>query len=497
MTVCFLSFSGPFNPSPIDHGGQHCMNPTHACTGKADPQVTQRSTSRRVAASSLAACALGSVFSLGSVAFAQDQPVIPDAQVQANVLKALAGAPELAAEDIHTRTVFGVVSLTGRVSTEAMQVRAENLAANSPGVKKVVDEMVVGSTATAASAVTSSADGPRTNSAGTTGQHVEVQRTAGSAAAGGDPAPGSAPASSAVMNDPERDQQAGYGSASNSPADAGPGNEGAPGSRRFPDLGPQDREARADRSGYEQIQAPLRGGQEAGKRVIIPSDTILRVRLDGTVSSNRSQAGSSFDGVMMSDVVADGAVAIPRGAQVHGTVTSATRAGILKGRGDLSLVLTSVTLGGQLYPLVTMAWEHHGGDKTIETLNKTAGFGAVGAVIGALAGGGAGAAVGGGIGAAAGLGSSATSGRGQVYLPAESVVTFRLAEAAAVTTVSQQEMQRLAYGSAPNLQPRYPRQHSYPDIYFGPSIYPGYYPGYYPRPYPGYYPPPYGYPPYY
>lgn len=490
------------------------MNSTHATATKSGPRITQPSAPFGIATRSLIACALGSMLALGSLPSAQAQEVIPDAQVQANVLKALAGAPELAGEDIHTRTVYGVVSLTGNVRSEALQVRAENLAANSTGVKKVVDEMAVGSPAAANSPPGVSAPIPATSSAGAGGQQAEVRHGAASASAGIDPAPGSAPASSAVMNDPERDQQqhqnqraystsaagsaeprpGGYGEQSSQTA---PNYEGAPEYRRYPNQGPQDTRAENGRSGYATNQAPFQGGQPAGRRVIIPPDTMLRVRLNETVSSDRSAAGSGFDGVVMSDIIADGAIAIPRGAQVRGTVVSATRAGVLKGRGDLSLALTSVALGGQVYPLVTSTWAHHGGDKTIETVNKTAGFGAVGAVVGALAGRGEGAAVGGGIGAAAGLGSSATSGRGQVYLPAEAVVSFRLADAASVMTVSQQEMQRLAYGFAPNLRPQYPRRREAPQIYMGPTFYPGYYPGYYPRPYPGYYPPPYGYPPYY
>ena len=37
----------------------------------------------------------------------------PDAQVEANVLKALAAAPELSTQDIQSATVYGVVTLSG------------------------------------------------------------------------------------------------------------------------------------------------------------------------------------------------------------------------------------------------------------------------------------------------------------------------------------------------------------------------------------------------
>ena len=108
-------------------------------------------------------------------------------------------------------------------------------------------------------------------------------------------------------------------------------------------------------------------------------------------------------------------------------------------------------------------------------MNKTAGFGAAGALIGALAGGGVGAAVGGGIGAAAGLGSSAASGHGQVIIPSEAIVTFHTAQPTTVATVSQQEMQRLAYGVPPGADGR-PVPRPYPPAYAAPGYYPGYYP---------------------
>ena len=149
----------------------------------------------------------------------------------------------------------------------------------------------------------------------------------------------------------------------------------------------------------------------------------------------------------------------------------------------MSIQLTQVTLGGKVYPLASDIWAHNGADKTVESINKTLGVGAVGAIIGAIAGGGKGAAIGGGVGAAAGLGSSAASGDRQVFIPAEAIVVFHTTAETPVVTVSEQEMQRLAYGAGPNAdQP--PTRRVY-------RVYPGYYPP------PGYSPyPPQGYPPY-
>ena len=85
---------------------------------------------------------------LGSgMGFAQTKPgTIPDAQVEANVLKALAGAPELADQSIMSTTVYGVVTLNGTVRDEPSRDLAEHLVANTAGVQKVIDQLVIGVT---------------------------------------------------------------------------------------------------------------------------------------------------------------------------------------------------------------------------------------------------------------------------------------------------------------------------------------------------------------
>ena len=69
---------------------------------------------------------------------------MPDAAVEANVLKALAGAPDLANQPMTTTTVYGVVTLSGSVESEALRVEAETIVSKTKGVKKVVDEMTLG-----------------------------------------------------------------------------------------------------------------------------------------------------------------------------------------------------------------------------------------------------------------------------------------------------------------------------------------------------------------
>ena len=168
--------------------------------------------------------------------------------------------------------------------------------------------------------------------------------------------------------------------------------------------------------------APIPGGQQAGIPVTVAPGSILRVRINQGLDSNRIQPGTAFDGTVLTDVVADGQVAIPRGATVSGVVVAAKKAGTFKGQGQLALQINSLTLGGQVYPLDTEVWAATGQDKTGGTVGATVGTSAFGAILGGIVGGGAGAAIGAGAGAGVGLAGSAATPRGQIIIPPESVL---------------------------------------------------------------------------
>ncbi|WP_176441651.1 BON domain-containing protein [Granulicella rosea] len=413
---------------------------------------------------------------------AMAQSGVPDAQVEANVLKALAGAPELANESIRTTTVYGTVTLSGSVRDESLRTRAENLAANANGVKKVVDELTLGVGTPAAEANLPQAGAPGMQDQAPpppqddqSGSNPLLQSDGTIAPAPGQPQAPDQPQMAQQQDQPPMPTTYPNGHPINPGGDPNAQQQqpsqnpyGAP--PQYPQRYPQ-----------QYAQAPY-GGQPGGALVTVPTGTMIRIRVNQPLSSNHSKPGMVFDGVVANDVIAGGAVAIPRGATVQGKVVDAKASGALKGRGELSLQITQVMMGGKVYPINSTLWAHNGSDKTIETVNKTAGFGAIGALLGAAAGGGVGAAVGGGIGAAAGLGSSATSGGGQVFVPSEGIITFNLAQEVAVTTVSEQEMQRLAYGVPAGAQPGYPMRRR---VYYAPGPYP---PGYYYGP--GYYYPP-------
>ena len=483
--------------------------------------------SRRIFPATAAALlvALASGVSLSAQSSAKS--AVSDAQVQANVLKSLAGAPDLANQSITTTTAFGVVTLSGSVQSESQRTEAENLTARTSGVQKVVDELTVSADAANTQPGQPAASGGNGAMADT--QAPPPPDTAGQdptqfpdMAAGPSYGPG-APEYRQPYNGPhappppdypqqqqQYPQQQGYPQQGQQgypqQSQQGYPQQGYPQYPQQPSYGqqpPQQGYPQQGQQGYPQQGYPQQGypqqqpypqrprggyygapayaGQQAGQQVLIPAGALVRIRIDQTLDSAQTKTGDRFDGVVVNDVAAEGAIAIPRGAVVHGTVVDARKSGSVSGRGELSLELTSVSLGGQDYLIASDVWTHNGADKAVQSVNSTLVGGVLGALVGAAAGGGQGAAIGAGVGGAAGLGVSAASHNGQVYVPSEGLLTFHLAQPATVATVSQEEMDRLAQGAGPaggsqqpqlvRRRPYYPAPYPYP-VYRAPYPYP-------------------------
>jgi hypothetical protein len=413
----------------------------------------------------------------GVAGIAQEKTaIIPDAQVEANVLKSLAATPQLADQPISTTTVYGQVTLSGSVRDEASRDMAESVTSNTPGVNKVIDQLAIGT------AAPEDAQGQNQNSAADSPDSALQQNGAHPPDAQqqedqpGDTGATVAPPPSGSNGAPQ------YGAAG-TPPNGGTQPQYDP---EYGPAGPLPREGQNQTEGpYRRPYSPSDGQtppppyvrsypvQRGGEAVVVPSGTLIRVRINGGMDSKNTAVGTLFDGVVINDIVADNAVAIPRGALALGKVVDAHSAGSLKGKGELVLQLTQITLGGQTFPIVSDAWSHQGADKTGQTVGNAVGLGAFGALIGAVAGGGPGALIGAGVGGAAGLGTSAASRRGEAVVPAEAILNFRLAQQAPLTTVSQEEMNRLATGVQPRQQLRRRRNPPPPPYYYyGPAYYP-------------------------
>lgn len=162
--------------------------------------------------------------------------------------------------------------------------------------------------------------------------------------------------------------------------------------------------------------------------IIVPAGTALVVTVVEALSSKTSKSGQTFLATLAQPVSVQGTTAIPKGSSVTGTVITAKEKGKIKGEGQLSLALTSITVRGQNYSIQTGTLDSAVKGKGKRTAVTTGGGAAGGALIGGLAGGGKGAGIGALVGAAGGLAGGAFTGNKQIEIPAESALTFSLSK---------------------------------------------------------------------
>src|SRR5262245_14411525 len=170
----------------------------------------------------------------------------------------------------------------------------------------------------------------------------------------------------------------------------------------------------------------LAGNANAQRTATIDAGTAITVRTNETINA-RDSDGRIYSGVVAQDVIGRGGyVVLPEGSDVDLVVRQVSR-------NELALDLDSVVVNGQRYGVETeqniVQSDSDRGLGVNQRTGKYVGGGAVlGAIIGAIAGGGKGAAIGAGAGAAAGAGYQTVTRGKSVRIPAESLLTFRLAE---------------------------------------------------------------------
>jgi len=160
--------------------------------------------------------------------------------------------------------------------------------------------------------------------------------------------------------------------------------------------------------------------------VTIPAGTRISVRTIDAVDSTKNHVGDRFQASIEEPVTVDGAVVVPKRADVYGRLAESKTSGTFAGRSQLKLELTGIVVNGQTVPVVTGEYELAGKSRGASTAKRTVGGAAVGSVIGAIAGGGKGAAIGAGVGGGVGAGSEIVTKGDQVKVPSETLLDFTL-----------------------------------------------------------------------
>ena len=199
-------------------------------------------------------------------------------------------------------------------------------------------------------------------------------------------------------------------------------------------------------------QAPPPPPAPTFKTVTVASGESIAVRVTQTLDSASTQPGASFSGVVSSDVLVDGLVAIPAGSAVSGHVDDVKDAAHFKGSASLTLSLASITRRGEHIPVTTDPYTVQGKGRGSNTAEKVGGGAAVGAILGGIFGGGKGAAIGAAAGGGTGAGVNAVTRGQQVQVASETVVRFTL-QTPVTVRVRIDGGDRRERGDQPALQP--------------------------------------------
>ena len=205
----------------------------------------------------------------------------------------------------------------------------------------------------------------------------------------------------------------------------------------------QSAPSQSDATSGTQVTAPSQTAPSAPQAppppavVDMPAGTDLRVRLDQDLGSKTSKPGDSFTATLANPVVVDGETIVPKGARAEGTVIDAKPLGRFKGGATLSIRLERVTTRWGSYPVATSTISRAENGKGKRTGIMAGGGAGLGAVIGGLAGGGKGALIGALAGGGAGTAGSAFTGNKNIFLPAETLLTFHLDHSVHITKAQQ------------------------------------------------------------
>jgi hypothetical protein len=166
--------------------------------------------------------------------------------------------------------------------------------------------------------------------------------------------------------------------------------------------------------------------QPAAAGITIPADTQLTVRMIEGVDSEKARLGQTFRASLDEPVMVNGQEVIPRGADVLTKLVQDQKSGHIEGRTVLTLAIQTVTVNGRPIDVTTTDVQTASSSRGKRSAGVVGGGAALGAIIGAIAGGGKGAAIGAGSGAAVGAGAEVLTGGQKVKIPSETRLTFRL-----------------------------------------------------------------------
>jgi hypothetical protein len=147
--------------------------------------------------------------------------------------------------------------------------------------------------------------------------------------------------------------------------------------------------------------------------------------IDG-VNSETAHTGQTFRASLDEPIIVNGQTVAPRGTDVLTKLVEDRQSGKIEGRTVLTLALVSISFNGQLVDVTSADVRTESASRGERSAGVVGGGTALGAIVGALAGGGKGAAIGAVSGAAIGGGAEVLTKGQTVKIPSETRLTFRL-----------------------------------------------------------------------
>jgi hypothetical protein len=173
-------------------------------------------------------------------------------------------------------------------------------------------------------------------------------------------------------------------------------------------------------------EAPPSAGNTLYGGVAIPAGTDISIRTIDSVDSERDRRGQTYRASIDQPVIVNGQTVIPRGADAVIMLSDSQQSGKIEGKAVLTLELRSITINGRTYDSTSSTVSRESGSRGARSAKVIGGTAALGAIIGAIAGGGRGAAIGAGSGAAVGTAAQVVTSGQKVKVPAETLLTFTL-----------------------------------------------------------------------
>jgi hypothetical protein len=158
----------------------------------------------------------------------------------------------------------------------------------------------------------------------------------------------------------------------------------------------------------------------------IPAGTPLVLRMIDDVDSARDTVGQTFRASVDEAIIVGERTVVPRGADVVVKLVEDKQSGRISGKTEMTLDVVSVVVNGRMTDVRTEEVTRESASRTGKSGQVVGGTAALGAIIGAIAGGGKGAAIGAVSGAAAGGAVQVMTKGERVRIPSETRLTFTL-----------------------------------------------------------------------